>query len=122
MARAGMALLLLGLAAGQALAGDVVFRTPSGNIGCLYEEAASDVLTCLRFSPSVQSAILTRDSAVTGPPESWDRAWVAKDVPVLRYGESRRLGPFTCVSRKTGLACRSGKHGFSMSRAAIETQ
>lgn len=37
---------------------------------------------------------------------------------VLAYGRSRRLGPFRCTSRRTGLRCTNAAgHGFALSRA-----
>ena len=38
-------------------------------------------------------------------------------APVLGYGKTKRVGPFTCTSRRTGLSChnRNG-HGFTVSR------
>jgi hypothetical protein len=37
---------------------------------------------------------------------------------VLPYGNTRRLGPFRCRSRRSGLTCRSkvSGHGFELSR------
>ena len=39
------------------------------------------------------------------------------NAPVLAYGKTKRAGPFTCTSRRTGLSChnRNG-HGFTVSR------
>ena len=36
--------------------------------------------------------------------------------PILAYGKSAKLGPFTCTSRPTGLTCTNReKHGFFVS-------
>jgi Family of unknown function (DUF6636) len=36
---------------------------------------------------------------------------------VLAYGRHRRLGPYTCTSRRTGLTCTNGhRHGLFLSR------
>jgi len=43
----------------------------------------------------------------------------AKDprAPILQYGKTRRLGPFTCLSQPAGLRCTNrSKHGFFLSR------
>ena len=35
----------------------------------------------------------------------------------LAYGRTRRVGSFTCASRRTGLTCRNGRgHGLFLSR------
>jgi hypothetical protein len=39
-------------------------------------------------------------------------------APILRYGKSRRFGPFRCRSQRSGLTCKSliSGHGFKLSR------
>jgi hypothetical protein len=40
-------------------------------------------------------------------------------LAALRYGKTKRVGPSTCTSRRTGLTChnRNGHgHGFTVSR------
>ena len=106
--------ILAGLAslAVPATAGARSFQTPSRNIVCLYFKGPQ--LRC-----DVRSL---NDTAFT-----LDRRHRAKRVhvtdavpagPVLAYGRSLRLGPFTCRSRRAGLTCRSSSsHGFFLSRA-----
>ena len=53
MRRAALAALSVTAAAATALAGDIEFKMPSGNIGCLYRPLEGGVLTCLRFEPTV---------------------------------------------------------------------
>lgn len=109
------------LAAAPALA-DVFFKTPSGNIGCAYDSAYGPRLVCIIYEPKVTAAILTEDSVdASGPPETWDRSWTAANVPVLAYGKSRKVGPFSCTSLKSGLVCKGPKHGFSLSRKAVSS-
>ncbi len=50
-----------------------------------------------------------------------DTAADPNSAGVLRYGSSRRFGPFRCRSRRSALTCksRSSGHGFKLSR---ETQ
>jgi hypothetical protein len=111
---------MLASAAGAAQA-DVFFKTPSGNIGCAYDNVAGARLVCLIYEPKVTAAILTVDGVdASGPPETWDRSWAAPGVPVLAYGKTRKLGPFTCTSAKSGLTCKGKAHGFTMSRASIK--
>lgn len=111
---------LIALAA-PAAAGPKQFKTPSGNIGCYYQYLHGDFLTCLRYKPTVQAVFLSDDGANAGVPETWGRELVGENVPVLRYGQTRRLGEITCTSEKTGLSCEGHGHGFSVSRRGIDT-
>ncbi len=38
--------------------------------------------------------------------------------PTLRYGANWRHGGYRCVSKRTGVECRRGSHGFRLSREA----
>ena len=117
--RPALLAVILAATAGTAQA-DVLFKTPSGNIGCVYDDAVGGRLICIIYEPKVTAAILTEDSVdASGPPETWDRSWVAKGVPVLAYGKTRKVGEFTCTSLKSGLACKGPKHGFKLSRNEI---
>jgi hypothetical protein len=104
------------------------FLTPSGNIGCI---AFSGYLRCDIAHKSWRKTWRTpcqmgiRGDSLqmrgTGRP-IWlchgDTALSPLGTrPVLPYGRTWHLGPFTCTSRITGLTCsnRSG-HGFFLSR------
>jgi hypothetical protein len=103
--------------ASPAVARDVSFRTPSANIVCLYSSSGGP-------GPNIRCDVLSLND--TG--FFLDRRHKAKrirvtdtvydvDARVLRYGTSRRFGPFRCHSRRTGLTCRSAsRHGFELSR------
>jgi len=124
-----LALALLVPAVAQAKYRD--FRTPSGNIGCGFTDDPSQYLRCdiLHSSDMPQrprscdldygyaygmkrkgrSVILCAGDTV-----------VNQDAPVLRYGRTKRIGPFTCTSRRTGLTCSNrSHHGFFLSRTDI---
>jgi hypothetical protein len=94
------------------------FRTPSGNIPCLYSSSGGpgpflrcDVLSLNDVGFRVDRTRRARRIRVTD--SVFDRR-----APVLRYGRSLVLGPFRCTSRRTGLTCNStvSGHGFRLSR------
>jgi hypothetical protein len=92
------------------------FHTPSGNIRCLYRSAGEGgpLLRCDVLS--LNDVGFTLDRRHRG-----ERVHVTDAVPegrVLPYGTTRRLGPFRCRSRRSGLTCRSkpSRHGFKLSR------
>jgi hypothetical protein len=112
-----LALLVILIAAAPAQGRQRSFHTPSGNIRCLYRSAAEDGGPLLRCDVlSLNDVGFTLDRRHRGK-----RVHVTDAVPeghVLPYGAKRRLGPFTCRSRRTGLTCRSrpSGHGFKLSR------
>jgi hypothetical protein len=94
-------------------------RTPSHNIVCIYSSSDGP-------GPYVRCDLLSsNDTAFTVRRHGKGRRIHVTDSAndprskTLAYGHSRRLGPFTCTSRTTGLTCRSRKngHGFFVSRA-----
>lgn len=106
------------LAASPASAGEVQFQTPSGNIGCEYQEDTDNRLYCIRREPVMSYIEFYFNGAYTGDYEG--DSWFPEDAPVLDYGETQDFGPYTCTSEKTGLACSRGEHGFNASRKGIE--
>lgn len=107
------------LAAPASVAGKTrSFRTPSGNIACLYSSTGGpgaflrcDVLSegdvAYRLKRRGHGRRIRVTDSVNDP-----RAWV------LRYGRARAFGPFRCRSRVRGLTCRTraNGHGFFVSR------
>jgi hypothetical protein len=104
------------------------FRTPSGNIGCIYNSSPQslrcDIRTGLKPRP-------TRPASCDldwGDSVSLGRTGRTKlvchgdtvfgsDGRVMRYGTTWKRGPFTCTSRTIGLTCRNAAaHGFFLSR------
>jgi uncharacterized protein DUF6636 len=112
-----LALTALLCAAVPAIARDVVFRTPSKKIACRVYDPANQgpEIRCDLFFLNDRAVRMTRRGKArlihvtdtVGDPKA----------PVLAYGRTRRIGPFTCTSRTTGLSChnRAG-HGFTVSR------
>lgn len=99
-----------------AVAKDVVFQTPSKKIACrVYDEGRGLVIRCDLFFLNDRAVRMTRHGKARlihvtdtiGDPKA----------QILRYGRTKRVGPFTCTSRRTALSChnRDG-HGFTVSR------
>jgi hypothetical protein len=106
------------------------FRTPSGNIGCLY---ALKQLRCDIRSGLVPESTRYRcpsDSHWAGINLSYRGALpnCASDTvvnptsPVLSYEAGWERGGYTCVSRSTGLNCMDGSdRGFTLAREGWTT-
>lgn len=115
------------------------FRTPSGNINCLYlsdAEEKVDALTCQVTGstakpplPKPQHCDLDWEGNFTlGPTGKADMVCAGDSVAdpnsrVLKYGETirgkgRQNKEWQCTSRPTGLICsNSSGHGFEISRS-----
>jgi hypothetical protein len=109
--------------------GDILmFETPSGRIGC----AASTDPTSLRcdtafptsFSKSDRrcefgdygQAFVIKPSGAAEAICAGDTVLSANDARTIEYGKTWLLGPYTCVSRKSGLRCENGEgHGVELS-------
>jgi hypothetical protein len=133
-AAAVLAIVVLSLAAvSAASAKDVLvfFTTPSRGVGCVYHHPSRgaaflrcDVAHVRHPAKRPRSCKLDYGSACGLSPRGHARRLCVGDTVftakarVLRYGHTRRLGPFRCTSRRSGLRCvnRAG-HGFVISRA-----
>ena len=117
---------------GTARAGAVIsFRTPSGNIGCVYASGLG-APTSLRCD--IRSRLRPRPRKPHGCDLDWgDSYWmtatgrvgvtchgdtaILPNSRVLRYGTRWKHAGFTCLSRVNGLRCRNrAGHGFFLSR------
>jgi len=107
----------------------VMFRTPSGNIGCLGSVGAKglpsllrcDILSGLHPTPTGSCELDWTGYSFRGRGRA--TATCAGDTvydtraPVLRYGRTWKRGPFICTSRRTGLRCANASgHGFELAR------
>jgi hypothetical protein len=111
----------------------LLFRTPTGNIGCAYSIGLDGFA-----APTVRCDIRSRLRPEPPPPancrlDSGDSIQIFRlgpatlvchgdtaidpTAPVLAYGHTWRRSGLTCVSQRIGLRCfnRSG-HGFFLSR------
>ena len=110
----------------------VEFQSPSGNIHCnIVKSSGGNSARCdideHSFDPPPKPSTCHFD---WGPfvkvrkRAYWacvsDPATGSPDVPVLRYGHSRKVGHVRCTSRRTGMTCTNLKtrHGFRLARAA----
>jgi Family of unknown function (DUF6636) len=109
------------------------FRTPSGNIGCVYSPAALGTKAALRCD--IRSGIQPKPTRPKGCDLDYGDSYelrrarrailvchgdtaIDPRAPVLRYGNTWRRNGITCRSRATGLRCSNASgHGFFMSRA-----
>jgi hypothetical protein len=113
-----------------ATAGFDPFATPSGHIGCMYQHAKGekaylrcDVDDVAHPVKRPASCELDYGSAfglsASGKAQRLCVGDTVRDpkAKVIKYGTTRRFGPFTCTSKTTGLRCtnRAG-HGFALSR------
>ena len=109
------------------------FRTPSGNIGCVYASAQPGFQASLRCD--IRSLLKPKPARPKNCHLDWGDSYelpkagrtlvtchgdttLDPHAPVLAYGKTWRRNGFTCVSKSTGLRCSNrGGHGFFMSRA-----
>ena len=106
----------------------VAFKTPSGNIGCIYS-SGPDYLRCdIRSGlkptpPHPQNCDLDFGDSVAI--NKAGRAYYVchgdtvldPSASVLRYGTTWRKNGFACTSQTSGLRCRNASgHGFFLSR------
>jgi hypothetical protein len=126
-------LALLLAVAPAAAAGLSQFVLPSRNIGCIYSSPdrytkgyslRCDIASGLRPEPRREAAACELDlTGLSLSPTRRASVTCAGDTAidrrsrVLAYGSRWRAGPFTCVSRVTGLTCTSrAGHGLFLSR------
>ena len=120
---------------GPAISSTAFFRTPSGNIGCIYASGGGEVVSRTSVRCDIRSGLKPKPARPKGCDldygdsyelERTGRAIVVchgdtainSQAPVLAYGKTWRRGGFTCRSKATGLRCTNARgHGFFMSRA-----
>ncbi|MCR6487948.1 hypothetical protein M8542_34500 [Amycolatopsis sp. OK19-0408] len=89
------------------------FYSPTRNISC---QILPDSVYCQTRTPP-RSVTLTADGTYKtcegclGDP--------GEHTPVLAYGNSTRVGAFTCVSESAGVTCTTAGKGFAISRSGI---
>ena len=126
---AALLAVVAAIAATPATAKLVQFQTPSRNIGCIGDTAAS--------ANTVRCDIRTRSWSPPPRPKACRLDWgqglsldaagrarfvCAGDTALnsgrrLAYGTAIRIGAIVCRSRVTGLTCRNAAgHGFTLSR------
>ena len=126
-------------AAGLAQADSASFKSPTGNINCIYSdydnkpEVRCDIM---QFTPSFKAVppgtsneVITCTPAklrgfTISPNDAEGKAFCPTDAAidgeqvVLNYGQSFKRGGLICTSETSGMTCmNSSGHGFSLSRA-----
>jgi hypothetical protein len=112
--------------------GVVFFRTPSGNIGCVYGPAESGFPASIRCD--IRSGLRPKPHRPAGCTLEYGDSYALRKTgratlvchgdtvfdphaPVLAYGRTWARDGFRCASRTTGLRCsNSAGHGFFLSR------
>jgi len=105
------------------------FQTPSGNIACMAVGDGGWELRCdvgereWEGGSAKDCELDSGDALGLGP--TGRAFWVChgdtvlRSGPVLGYGSTWRVGPFTCASAASGVTCRNrAQHGFTVSRAS----
>jgi hypothetical protein len=118
-------------------------RTPSGNIRCLFLAGQARELLCTIDHAGYAAGLRQRCLAPGGAGVDWHGFTLGParkalvncsggilyspstqhpSYVTLAYGRTWRAGPFTCVSARTGLTCRTGRgHGLFLSRESWRT-
>lgn len=117
------------MASGSALAQDISFRSPTGNIHCMifsgtYAGARCDLSKFTQSYPRPDDCDLDWGFAfavsVTGPgaPICAGDTVREQTAPVLDYGHSVVSSGITCTSAQTGMTCVNAEgHGFTVARS-----
>lgn len=99
------------------------FGTPSGNIHCeinFQRAQIRDGAYCMSIEP-LQNASIRSDGSFervcTNDPVCGSNP--PQDEPVLPYGQSAVLGPFTCLSEASGVTCTANGSGFAISPKGV---
>jgi hypothetical protein len=101
------------------------FETPSHNIACNFGDNNNGSIYCSRINAKLsRPGHLVTDliiSMIDGFPSKMENTDVITpfNLPVLAYGKSITYMRITCTSRKTGLDCRQGPHGFVISQKIV---
>ena len=125
------ALLLACLLPAASSAAVIAFRTPTGDIGCVFTSGLGPgaSLRC-----AIRSGLRPRPPKPRGCDLDWGDSYelertgrahvtchgdtaILPRSRVLRYGSSWTRGGFVCTSRVTGLRCRNASdHGFVLGK------
>jgi hypothetical protein len=99
------------------------FKAPSGNIECeidFQRGGAPDGAYCMSVNPP-QHALIGPDGTLkavcTNDMSCLSNGPVGE--PVLPYGQSKGIGPFTCHSDQAGMTCTASGKGFTISSSGI---
>lgn len=98
------------------------FLLPSRNIGCELNfhrgSGMTDEAYCQSDSPP-QSVRMTPAGAFKTCTGETCLGNAGEGTPVLGYGQSAAVGPFTCRSDTNGVTCTASGRGFTLSNAGV---
>jgi hypothetical protein len=112
------------------------FTSPSGNIGCLFDDSDGPYVRCdrsqydwapggkpadchLDWGHAVELIRGHRGEAVCAGDTVMGQKGATDGSRVLQYGETALYRGILCTSQETGVTCAADAHGFAISRAAI---
>jgi hypothetical protein len=97
------------------------FLSPTRNISCEINHQRSGVpdgVYCQTFSPP-QSVKMSPDGSFTTCTGSNCVGNPGIGTPILAYGQTTGVGPFSCLSAESGVTCTASGRGFEISRSGI---
>jgi hypothetical protein len=99
----------------------IEFLSPSRNISCQidYGSPYPDQSAYCQSVSNDTSATLGLDGTYRTCHNRGCLGNPAANIPVLAYGQSLTLGPFTCRSATDGMTCVAAGKGFLISRAGV---
>jgi hypothetical protein len=109
--------------------GQVTFVMPSNNIGCIYTpKGGTDTydpvgggpeLSCDRIEPSYVNVRLGPKGPAILTESPGEQSCCGGDN-VFAYGNTAKLGEFTCTSSSAGLTCETPQgHGFCVAKSRM---
>ncbi len=122
---------------GEAVPGAVVadgpasFASPSGNIACtMSADGATCTIANFTYAPPVVAGctgtvghviVLNADGVAVQCVDGPAPAVAPAETPVLEYGHSSAVGPYTCTSATDGVTCveTASGTGFRLARASL---
>jgi hypothetical protein len=110
-----LALVLALLLPASADAAIKTFRSPSGQLGCMYynDPDVPASVRCEWRGGNDRAVVVER----TGKGKRIRITDTVMDpsARVLPYGTTRHYGPIRCTSRRSGITCKNGRgHGFTV--------
>lgn len=112
-----LATTVLAAVPAQASAALRTFRSPSGNLGCMFYSDAQTPRTVRCEWRGGNDRAVTLTERGKGKRIKITDSVMDPKAKILAYGRTTKFGSLRCTSRTTGITCRStrSKHGFMVS-------
>lgn len=91
------------------------FYSPSRNISC---QILSDAVRCQSTTPP-KFVTMSPNGTYTICAGNNCLGDIGENTPVLAYGDTTVVGPFTCVSATSGITCTAAGTGFRIARSGV---